>query len=155
MSLFNWGKKPHTITDDVFGLLKYCEHEDASTNCFEGRGMFVQGKDGPAAPVEYLVYAAKAGPTPEQRSFYLDLQTHFDYYIARMIPMIEKEFVAWGKPIQVLDFKNEFSVFALSIFRSNGTPIKWEITLDTIHDTNHQVIIDFAGDEPCDILIDV
>ena len=72
-----------------------------------------------------------------------------------MIPMLEQEFSLWGKNITIKDFNNEFSVVLLSMQQENESPIKWQVILDTIHDTNHQIIIDFADDEPVDILFDV
>jgi hypothetical protein len=153
MGLFSRHKHQHIIQDPVFGPLR--QRNDDSNTRFEGECSFNIGNSGEASKVACVIYADKDGPTEAQRDFYQHLQNNFDTCVAKMIPLVEKELKLWGKEITIKDFKKEFPLAAITISSSYELPLAWEAILNTIHDTNHQLIVDFLGDEPVDILIDV
>lgn len=151
MGLFN-RKQPNIIHDKVFGDLR--PRKGGAGHCFEGTSFFGVG-GGKTVEVPFVIYTNEDTPSPAQHDFFQNLQTKFQQYTNSMIPLLEKELKLWGKDIIVKDFNKEFSVATLVISAAEEPPICWEAILNTIHDTNHQIIIDFSGDEPVDILIDV
>ena len=153
MGLFNKPRKPLQIQHDVLGPLLY--HSSRDDRYYEGTGLFIVDERGATRSISFVMYANDQGPSAAQQELYKKLQTGFYTYIQKMIPMLEQEFSLWGKNITIKDFNNEFSVVLLSMQQENEPPIKWQVILDTIHDTNHQIIIDFADNEPVDILFDV
>lgn len=150
MGLFDIFKKTQTIQDDFFGSLRYTTFRDATKNYFEGRGNFEPIGD----EIEYFISADLNGPTIDQRDFYKKIEDLYGEIIVKITPLIEEEFKNWKQDFKIKDFKKEFKVVALTVPRLNSLPITWNISFETIHDDNHQVMIDFKDFEPCEILID-
>ncbi|WP_153797325.1 hypothetical protein [Foetidibacter luteolus] len=150
MGLFGLFKKPVKIQDDFFGELRFMDFNDASKNYFEGRGYFAPTNN----ETEYLIHANNEGPTEIQRNFYRDLQANFKQYVEKIKPLIEDEFRNWKEDFLITDFYHEFRLVCVVIPRLENKPLIWEMAFDTIHDLNHQVTIEFTGDQPTGILID-
>jgi hypothetical protein len=151
MGLFN-RKQPNIIHDYTFGELR--PRTAGAGHSFEGIGQFEMGT-GKTVKVPFVIYTNDTTPTPAQQDFFQNLKNNFQQYTNSMVPLLEKELKLWGKDITIQDFNKEFSVATLVIQAAEEPPVCWEAILNTIHDTNHQIIIDFSGDEPVDILIDV
>ena len=103
---------------------------------------------------EFLIDADKNGPTDKQKQFYLDLQADFHSYIKKIEPLIEIEFRNWQDDFVITEFNKEFELVCITIPRLDNRPIKWDMAFTTIHDLNHQIIIDFLDEQPISILID-
>ena len=150
MGLFDLFKKPTIVHDDFFGALRFIGFKDSSKNYFEGKGHFASTN----VETEYLIQADIDGPTDQQKMFYKDLQSDFTEYIDKMKPLIEDEFRNWKDEFEIKDFNKEFKLVCITIPRLDKTPAIWDMSFTTIHDMNHQVTIDFVGDQPNGILID-
>lgn len=150
MGLFNLFKKPKIVHDDFFGPLRFMDFKDASKNYFEGKGHFMPTN----SEVEYLIHADIAGPTGKQKEFYKNLEAEFNAYVQKIKPLIENEFRNWKENFEIKDFTKEFALVCITIPRFDKSPATWEMTFSTIHDLNHQVIVDFVDENPNGILID-
>ena len=150
MGLFDLFKKPQTIQDDFFGKLTFMSFKDPAKNYFEGKGKFRPTGD----EIEYFIDADLIGPTHEQRNFYNRVQDSYDELVSRITPLIEDEFKNWKEDFKIKNFKKEFTLVAVSIPRLNTNPTTWDMSFETIHDSDHQVTVDFKDFEPVGILID-
>ncbi len=150
MSLFSLFKKPIVIHDNFFGALRFVDFKDSTKSYFEGEGQFLPTNN----LTQYLIQADINGPTEKQKKFYEDLQADFYKYIQKISPLIEDEFRNWNEDFVIKEFKNELKLVCITIPRLDKSPVKWEMAFTTIHDLNHQITIDFIGEEPTSILID-
>lgn len=150
MGLFDIFKKPIIIEDDFFGRLKFMKMKNAEKNYFEGKGLFEPtGKE-----IELFINGSEKGPDQKQKEFYSWLQRNFKELAFKATPLIEDEFRNWKEDFKIKDFDKEFSLVALTIPSQETTPIEWNMSFETIHDENHQVTIEFLGNEPKEVLID-
>lgn len=150
MGLFDIFKKPTILYDEFFGALRFMDFKDASKTYFEGKGHFAPTNN----ETEFLIRAGQDGPTEKQRQFYKELQVNFTHYIEKIKPLIEDEFRNWKDNFTIKDFNKEFELVCITIPRIDNQPLIWDMAFTTIHDLNHQVTIDFVGDQPTGILID-
>jgi len=150
VGLFNLFKKPLIVQDDFFGQLRFMDFKDPSKDYFEGKGFFSPTNN----DTEYLIQSDKTGPTTEQKEFYKKLQNDFDFYVAKIKPLIETEFRNWKEEFQIKDFGKEFSLVCLTIPRLDSSPFIWDMSFTTIHDKNHHVTIDFIDHIPNGVLVD-
>ncbi|MBE7169058.1 MAG: hypothetical protein INR73_00615 [Williamsia sp.] len=148
--LFRLFKKPTILQDAFWGPLLFVASKDASKNHYEGKGYFSPAK----SLIEYIIKAGTEGPTDKQKQFYLDLQADFPAYTHKIKPLIENEFRNWKENFFIKDFNKEFKIVHITIPRLNHGPASWDMVFETVHDANHQVIIDFIEDQPRSVLID-
>lgn len=136
-------RKPLTLTDPFFGKLRYAD------GYFEGKGFFEPTQ----SEADLLIEADATGPAEQQCQFYQALQEGFDRYGARMKPLIEAEFRNWmGPDFRIADFNFEFKVVCVTIPRPGNTA--WDMSLRTIHDRNHEILVGFSGETPVRIMVD-
>jgi hypothetical protein len=151
MSVFDWFKKPAAIQDDFWGELRFVDGAKQSEGCFECLKLFSPT----ASQVSCSIDGELPGPTAAQRSFYQKLEAGFDEYAEKIKPLIEEEFRNWKPAFEIKNFTQEFSLVFVSIPRIvNDTPVLWSVALETIHDRNHTIAIDFTDEYPTNILID-
>lgn len=150
MGLFDLFRKPQTIQDDFFGTMLFISFKDATKNYFEGKCIFKPTGD----KVELLIRGDAGGPTQEQRQLYARIQDSYDEIVIRIVPLIERELKEWREDNKIRDFRKEFKPASVTIPRIAGTPIRWDMTFEAIHEDEHQVTVDFKDFEPEKVLID-
>lgn len=150
MGLFNLFKKSKVIHDDFFGALRHLKPKDQSKNFFSDCGVFLPT----GLVVGYTIVADVSGPTFQQRDFYKKLQQHFDVYLDKMKPLLENEFKNWKEDFIISDFNKEFSLISVTIPKLDTSPVLWNMSFDTIHDSNHQFTVNFIDDNPERVSID-
>lgn len=150
MGLFNPLKKPHSLQDDFFGPLTFMSFKDSTKNYYEGKGKFKPTGE----QIEYFIEADLSGPTTEQRYFYGKLQESYDDLASQIGPLIENELRNWNEDFKIRDFRKEFKVVAVTIPRLDSSPSTWDMSFETIHDNNHQIVVEFKDFQPERILID-
>lgn len=150
MGLFNIFKKPTILHDEFFGALRFVDSKHSSKSYFSGKGYFSPTD----SETQYIIEATKDGPTETQKQFYRDLQTNFSQHIEKIKPLVEDEFRNWEEDFSIKDFNKEFTLVCITIPRFDKQPLIWDMAFTTIHDDDHQIVIDFVGDEANGILID-
>jgi hypothetical protein len=144
MGLFDLFKKPQVIKDEFFGTLRFMSFKDSSKDYFEGKGKFKPTGD----IIEYFIKGDIIGPTVEQRDFFNKIQDSYDEIIAKVSPIVEDEFKNWKDDFKILDFKKEVRLVAVTIPRIQARPLIWDMSFESIHEHDHQIVIDFKDFEP-------
>ncbi len=150
MGLFDLFRKTQTIQDDFFGTLTFISFKDAAKNYFEGKGVFKPTGN----EIEFLIRGDAGGPTQEQRQLYAKIQDSYDEIVIRIVPLIQRELKEWRADNKIRDFRKEFKPASVTIPRIAGTPIRWEMTFEAIHEDEIEFTVDFNDFEPEKILID-
>lgn len=145
MGFFDFFKPAPPLQDAFFGPLQFF-----GDSCFEGEGLFAPQN----ITIVYHIDADPSGPTLAQRVFYQTLQDKFPIYITRIQPLIIEEFRKWRPDFTIQDFASEFTLNYVHIPRPDHPPFLWQLSFKTIHDLNHDIMIDFQDDQPIGILID-
>lgn len=135
--------KTKTIEDEFFGVLQLFDSKDKTKQHFEGKRSF--------SPTNQSIWleidADFSGPTNEQKQFFRQIEDQYDELVEKVKPLIITEYQNLRADFAIQDFKNEFTPVHLTIPLLPQSEIEWELAFDTIHDSNHTVIIGFSNFE--------
>ena len=101
-----------------------------------------------------MIEANLTGPTDEQKAFFKKVEASFDQLTLKSKPLIENEFKNWKEYFEIMNFKDEFKVVGITIPRMETYPLIWDMSFETIHDTNHYITINFEDFNAAGIFID-
>ena len=150
MPFFGFFKSPPVIQDAFFGSLRFIADRDPAKSCFEGEGVFAPL----GIEIGYVIEGRMPGPTPAQRVFYQPLQDTYSSYITRIQPLIVTRFREREPNFVIRDFSKEFTLVAVTSPQLETTPIEWDLSFTTVHDTEFFITVTFRNEHPTGIVID-
>ncbi len=137
--------------DEFFGLLTFRPHKAIRADYFVGCVYFSPlAKD-----VDFLLYAPKNGPSPEQISFYKDeVEAYYHAGIQQSVPLMETALRKKQHEAHIQDFNREFEPYRmiLPMLPAHTVP-KWEMEYKTVHDPENHYTIVFSDHKPVEVTV--
>ncbi len=98
----------------------------------------------------------ESGPFPESREFYFALPAKFDEIMNKARPKVAAVFrdPVLREWFNSEDFSSELKLTGFGLEDARATPIKWDVSFETMGDKWLGITIPFVGDIPQDAIVD-
>ena len=143
-------RRPVLVNDEVFGMLErkpYGKHNTefyfhSYTLPFTPTGYEIE------CEIKGIPTAESQAPTEAQRTFFKQIESHYDQLIGLLIPILKDELAEWKPPFDFSNFEKEFRLVYLHIPALDSYPVMWDWSFEINRNNMYLLSVSMQGDVP-------